>query len=201
MIQQHSAFHRQRRLLLLKRSPTTLPEGATDLDVETSLPGGHIVQVNLGFALTTPIPPGEHDILYVYRVMYKGAVLNYQPHFPMGVESYRVMVPVGLGWARSSDMENAPQATVGDRTFEVLEAKNILNGGRMNLDITDLPQPSLIERAQNIGESKGFQRGILPALAGSVLAGLLGYTLMRRRTSSSNIGGSCLLYTSPSPRD
>ena len=167
----------------------TLPEGATDLDVETSLPGGHIVQVNLGFALTTPIPPGEHDILYVYRVMYKGAVLNYQPHFPMGVESYRVMVPVGLGWARSSDMENAPQATVGDRTFEVLEAKNILTGGRMNLNIIDLPQPSLIERAQNIGESKGFQRGILPALAGSVLAGLLGYTLMRRRTSSSNIGG------------
>ena len=99
------------------------------------------------------------------------------------------MVPVGLGWARSSDMENAPQATVGDRTFEVLEAKNILTGGRMNLNVIDLPQPSLIERAQNIGESKGFQRGILPALAGSVLAGLLGYTLIRRRTSSSNIGG------------
>lgn len=166
----------------------TLPDGATDLDVETSLPGGHIIQVNLGFALTTPIPPGEHDILYVYRVMYSGSILNYQPHFPMGSESYRIMLPLGLGSASSSDMENVPQATVGDRTFEVLEAKNIPADGRVNINITDLPQPSLIERAQNIVESESFQRGMLPALAGLVLAGLLGYTLMRRRASS-NIGG------------
>lgn len=166
----------------------TLPEGATDLDVETALPGGHIVQVNLGFALTTPIPPGEHDILYVYRAPYKGSILNYQPHFPMGVKSYRIMLPVGLAWTDSSDMSNAPQATVGDRTFGVSEAKNIPADGRVNLNITDLPQPSLMERAQNVGESDSFQRGILPALAGLVLSGLLGYTLVRRRTSSGNIG-------------
>ena len=166
----------------------TLPEGATDLDVETSLPGGHIVQVNLGFALTTPIPPGEHDILYVYRAPYKGSFLNYQPHFPMGVESYRIMLPVGLAWADSSDMSNAPQATVGGRTFGVLEAKNIPADGRVNLNVTDLPQPSLMERALNVGESDSFQRGILPALAGLVLSGLLGYTLVRRRESSRAIG-------------
>ena len=178
-------FHTSEPMNLIR---FTLPEGATDLDVETSLPGGHIVQVNLGFALTTPIPPGEHDILYVYRVPYNGSILNYQPHFPMGVESYRIMVPAGLAWADSSDMSNASQATVGDRTFGVLEAKNIPTSGRVNLSITDLPQPSLMQRAQNVGESRSFQRGMLPAFAGLVLSGLLGYTLVRRRASFAKIG-------------
>ncbi len=162
----------------------TLPAGATDLDVETSLPGGHILQVNLGFALTTPIPPGEHDILYVYRAPYDGSTLEYEPHFPMGVESYRVMLPDGLARAKSSDMLLADSATIGDRTFVMLESANVEVGGRVNFTMTGLPQPSLMQRAEKVGRSDGFQRGVLPGLAGLVFVGLVGFTLVRRRRAS-----------------
>ena len=162
----------------------TLPEGATDLDVETSLPGGHILQVNLGFALTTPIPPGEHDILYVYRAPYNGSTLEYEPHFPMGVEAYRVMLPVGLARAESTDMQELAPATIGDRTFVMLESKNVPIGERVNFTMRGLPQPSLVQRAQKLGTSDGFKRGVLPGLAGLVLMGLLGFTLVRRRRAS-----------------
>ena len=161
----------------------TLPEGATDLDVETSLPGGHILQVNLGFALTTPIPPGEHDILYVYRAPYHGSTLAYEPHFPMGVAAYRVMIPEGLARAVSPEMFEETSATVGDRTFVMLESENIPVDGRLRFAITGLPQPSLMQRVERIGKSDGFQRGVLPGLAGLVLVGLLGFTLVRRRRS------------------
>jgi hypothetical protein len=162
----------------------TLPAGATDLDVETSLPGGHILQVNLGFALTTPIPPGEHDILYVYRAPYDGSSLEYEPHFPMGVESYRVMLPDGLARAESMGMQLADSATIGDRTFVMLESENVEVGGRVNFTMTGLPQPSLMQRAEKVAKSDGFQRGVLPGLAGLVFVGLVGFTLVRRRRAS-----------------
>jgi hypothetical protein len=162
----------------------TLPAGATDLDVETSLPGGHILQVNLGFALTTPIPPGEHDILYVYRAPYDGSSLEYEPHFPMGVESYRVMLPDGLARAESMGMQLADSATIGDRTFVMLESENVEVGGRVNFTMTGLPQPSLMQRAEKVTKSDGFQRGVLPGLAGLVFVGLVGFTLVRRRRAS-----------------
>ncbi len=162
----------------------TLPAGATDLDVETSLPGGHILQVNLGFALTTPIPPGEHDILYVYRAPYDGSSLEYEPHFPMGVESYRVMLPDGLARAESMGMQLADSATIGDRTFVILESENVEVGGRVNFTMTGLPQPSLMQRAEKVAKSDGFQRGVLPGLAGLVFVGLVGFTLVRRRRAS-----------------
>ena len=47
----------------------SLPRGAEDLDVQAFLEGGHLVQVDRGFALTTPVPPGVHDILFTYRVI------------------------------------------------------------------------------------------------------------------------------------
>ena len=164
----------------------TLPEGATDLDVVTSLPGGHILQVNLGFALTTPIPPGEHDILYVYRAPYHGSTLAYEPHFPMGVEAYRVMLPEGLARAVSPEMRETTSATVGDRTFVVLESENIPAGERVRFVMTGLPQPSLVQRAEKVGRSDGFQRGVLPTLAGLVFVTLLGLTLVRRRRASTD---------------
>ena len=68
----------------------SLPDGAADLDVEASLPGGHVLQVDRGFALTMPVPPGEHDILFVYRVPYESSTKQYTPNFPMGTDSYRV---------------------------------------------------------------------------------------------------------------
>ena len=162
----------------------TLPAGATNLDVETSLPGGHILQVNLGFALTTPIPPGEHDILYVYRVPYDGSTLDYEPHFPMGVESYRVMLPDGLARAESEDLRLAAPATLGHRTFVMLESENVEADGRVSFTMTDLPQPSLMQRVEKAGRSDGFQRGVLPGLTGLVFVGLVGFTLVRRRRAS-----------------
>jgi hypothetical protein len=165
----------------------TLPDGATDLDVETSLPGGHILQVNLGFALTTPIPPGEHDILSVYRAPYNGSSLAYEPRFPMGVEAYRIMLPVGLARAESADMLELATATIGDRTFLMMESKKVAVGERVHFTITGLPQPSLVQRAQKLGTSDGFKRGVLPALAGLVLVGLIGFTIARRRRASAAI--------------
>ena len=86
-------------------------------------------------------------------------------------------------------MQELAPATVGDRTFVMLEARDVPVGERVNFTMLGLPQPSLVQRAQNLGASDGFKRGVLPSLAGLVLVGLLGFTLVRRRRSAAVAAG------------
>ena len=51
----------------------SLPTTVTDLDVQSSMRGGTILQVDRGFAMTTPVKPGEHEIAYSFRTTYSAA--------------------------------------------------------------------------------------------------------------------------------
>ncbi len=159
----------------------SLPENAADLDVESSLPGGHVLQVDRGFALTMPVPPGDHDILYVYRVPYEGSLKQYTPNFPMGTESYRVLLVKGLAEGSGPGMRVADPVTVGETQYDVLEAGPFAPGMRAALTLSGLPQPTLFERAQTTVRSDGFRRGALPGLVGLVLVGMVAAALLRIR--------------------
>lgn len=159
----------------------SLPEGAADLEVEASLPGGHILQVDRGFAITVPVPPGDHDILYVYRVPYESDIKQYTPNFPMGAESFRVMVVKGLAEGSGPGMRNADDIAIGETTYQVLEAGPLAPGMRAAVRLDQLPQPTLLQRADNAVRSDGFRRGALPGAVGLVLVVAVGFVLLRRR--------------------
>lgn len=162
----------------------SLPEGATDLDVEASLPGGHVLQVDRGFALTVPVPPGDHDILFVYRVPYESSSKQFTPNFPMGTEAYRVMIIKGLADGSGPAMRNADDIAIGDTEYQVLEAGPLAPGQRAAVMLSELPQPTLLERADNTVRSDGFRRGALPGLLGVVLVVAVGTVLLRRRSGA-----------------
>ena len=161
----------------------SLPENAADLDVEASLPGGHVLQVDRGFALTMPVPPGEHDILYLYRVPYEGSAKQYTPNFPMGTESFRVMIANGLAQGSGPGMRDAGPITIGDTRYTVLESGPLPPGMRAALTLSGLPEPTLLERAASFVRSDGFRRGALPGLVGVAFVALVGVVLLRRRPS------------------
>ena len=161
----------------------SLPDGAADLDVESSLPGGHVLQVDRGFALTMPVPPGDHDILFVYRVPYEESTKQFTPNFPMGTESYRVMVVKGVAESSGPGMRSVDDIAIGDTEYVVLEAGPLAPGQRAALMLSSLPQPTLLERADNTVRSDGFRRGVLPGGVGLVLVVLVGVILLRRRFS------------------
>ncbi|MDE2801560.1 MAG: hypothetical protein OXK21_01590 [Chloroflexota bacterium] len=159
----------------------SLPEGASDLEVEASLPGGHVLQVDRGFALTMPVPPGDHDILYVYRVPYEESFKQYTPNFPMGAETFRVMVIEGVAESSGPGMRVADNVTIGETEYRVLEAGPLPPGQRAAVMLSDLPQPTLLQRAENAVRSDGFRRGALPGALGVVLVVAVGVVLLRRR--------------------
>ena len=159
----------------------SLPEGASALDVEAAVPGGHVLQVDRGFALTIPVPPGDHDILYVYRVPYDGSIKQYTPNFPMGAGSFRVMLANGLAQGSGPGMRAVDDVTIGETTYQVLEAGPLAPGQRAAVRLSGLPQPTLLERAENAVRSDGFRRGALPGALGVVLVLAVGVVLLRRR--------------------
>lgn len=158
----------------------SLPDGATDLEVEASLPGGHVLQVDRGFALTMPVPPGDHDILYVYRVPYEESFKQYTPNFPMGAETFRVLVIRGVAEGSGPGMRNVDDVAVGGTVYQVLEAGPLAPGQRSAVMLTELPQPTLLQRAENTVRSDGFRRGALPGALGAALLAALGAVLLRR---------------------
>jgi hypothetical protein len=163
----------------------SLPPGAADLDVQTFLEGGHLVQVDRGFALTTPVPPGRHDILFTYRSPYRGRSWALDQGFPFGAAVFRLMVVEGLaGRANAPGLTELGPVAVGTVRYTLWEARGLARGGRLSLELMGLPQPSLWRRLQERLAGDAFQRGFAPAVAGAVLLGILGYAVFRSRLAS-----------------
>ena len=46
----------------------SLPENFENLSVDSDLPPGNVMQIPTGFALSNPVPPGQHQILFSYSM-------------------------------------------------------------------------------------------------------------------------------------
>ena len=49
----------------------SLPRGALNLDIQSELPVGQAIQVDRGFGLTSPVPPGVFGIAFTYTAPYE----------------------------------------------------------------------------------------------------------------------------------
>ena len=98
----------------------------------------------------------------------------------MGAETFRVMVIRGVAEGSGPGMRNADDATVGGTEYQVLEAGPLAPGQRAAVMLSELPQPTLLQRAENAVRSDGFRRGALPGALGLALAAAVGAVLLRQ---------------------
>ena len=159
----------------------SLPANAYDLSVQAFLEGGHIVQVDRGFALTAPVPPGKHDLLFAYHAPYEGGNWAFQQNFPFGAEVFRVMVAEGLGTLSAPLLKEQDTVKVGSIRYQVLHARDIVRGDRVSLDLGDLPRPPAWQRLNETLSKGTHQRSALLILVTFGLLILLGLALFRRR--------------------
>ncbi len=158
------------------------PEGATDLEVSSDLPGGRIISVGVGFALTAPVSPGPHRVTYSYRLPYGGSQAKFDHSLPMGSKAFRLLVKEGLGEVRvPGNLSVQPSASAESTTYSVWGSGPLSEGTRLLLEIDGLPQPSLLRRmGDSLADGEYLTIGI-PAAVGLVLAGLLLYALILAR--------------------
>ena len=134
----------------------SLPLSAGEVDVQSNLRGGSILQIDRGFAMTTPIPPGSYEIAYTYQAAYEGGKLSYTQSFPFGADTFRLLLLSGLGSVSGNDLEETEPAMLGDQDYIQLEAKDMDVGARVDLEFSGLPQPPLWKRWQKSASQEGF---------------------------------------------
>lgn len=157
----------------------SLPPGAADLDVQSSLRGGSVVPVDRGFAITTPLPPGNHDILFSYAIPYSGGTLTYERTFPFGTAKFELLMGEAGGLVTSAGLEQSSAVVIEEKRYSRLVGNNIVPGTRVELTLSGMPQPSLLRRVIQPFQSGAVATVGVPVLAGVVLALLLAYAYWR----------------------
>ncbi|MCH9018098.1 MAG: carboxypeptidase regulatory-like domain-containing protein, partial [Chloroflexi bacterium] len=73
-----------------------LPPQPAELNVQSDLPGGDVVSIGTGFALTSPIIPGAHSIDFSYTFPYDAETLSYRQSLVQGASVFQVLVPENI---------------------------------------------------------------------------------------------------------
>ena len=169
-----------------------LPAGAYNLDVRSDLVGGEVLEVDLGFALTTPVPPtrGEpHEFEFVYRLDYDGAAVDLSRTMRFGAASFRFVTPVDVARPASARLEDLGAAEFDGRLLRLLEGEDIAPGERIEMTLSGLPTPSLLARLRRQAGDVYLQF-VVPGAMALAMLGLLGYALARRPRASAHEGAS-----------
>jgi len=166
-----------------------LPAEAFNLDVRSDLVGGQILQVDRGFALTTPIPPSTdtpYHVEFVYRVPYEGQTLDISRTLRFGAETIRVVVPVSVALGSSSGLDNLGIAPFEGQEIQLLEAFDISPGTPLDLQLDGLPKPPFLARfVRNL--SDWYLVVGVPAVVGLTLLIAVIIGMRRRSTVASQL--------------
>ena len=95
-----------------------LPPDADNLTVDTGLIGADVLQVDRGFAVVAPVPPGEHEVMYAYSFPYDGEELDLTKSLLYGAAGLRILVPEEVGGL--SGAGEIERVTIGERPYRVL---------------------------------------------------------------------------------
>ena len=162
----------------------SLPPGAVDLDVGSNLSPGQLLQVDLGFAVNSPIPPGRHEVTFAYSAPYHGGTLDFAQAFPFGADVYRVLVLQGLANVSGDGLMEMAPLSFDESVYQQLEARDLDAGARIELRFTGLSQPSLWQRFSDALSGDSFVVAALPAAFALGLVALIGYAFLTRGARS-----------------
>ena len=148
----------------------SLPEDVIDLDVQSSLRGGQILQVGLGFAITTPIPPGKHELAYTFTSPYTNGNFSFQQSLPIGANSFKILIPRNIGLVTADGLTTMQDITLGDKEYNGKEISNLLAGTKVDVLFYNLPQPSLLQKIQKGLKSGSLSKWLAPTAMATILA-------------------------------
>ena len=160
-----------------------LPPDADNLTVDTGLIGADVLQVDRGFAVVAPVPPGEHEVMYAYSFPYDGEELDLTKSLLYGAAGLRILVPEEVGGL--SGAGEIERVTIGERPYRVLTGSDLPRGAKVPYRLVSLPQATIGDRAL---QGLDWVRPEYAAVVGLglVMASLIAYALVRRTPTESS---------------
>ena len=160
-----------------------LPAGFTDLAVESELPPGNILEIDTGFAMTNPIPPGTSAILVSYIIPYEGDGFDFNLKLPYGADQVRMLLPEDAGVIKAAQLGSLESVVVADNVFNSLEGINFVVDDQISVSFTGLPQPTALQSLSDFFEGRTYVI-IIIWVVGIALLAILGYALYSSRQNS-----------------
>ena len=157
-----------------------LPPNAADLNVESDLRGGDIIAIPTGFALTAPVPPGDHSIIFSYTFPYEGSGLSYRQSLVQGAGIFQVLVPERLTGVSVSALAPVLPVNIQGTSYRAWEGRDIPPGRGLELALTGLPEPGVWTRFGSSVTDGTFWQIAIPSAVGATLAALLLWGLVQR---------------------
>ena len=167
-----------------------LPTGFQQLTVESDLPSGNVMEIDTGFAISNPVPPGEYSMVISYSASFADGVFEYPFRLPFGAENVTVLIPEGSGEVTGLGLTRADTAVIGDARYVQYEGSNYERRAELGLRITGLPRPNVTSQ---FFEFLGSDEARIAIVASVVIAmlGIVAYVvvLSRRQARTFAAGG------------
>ncbi len=157
-----------------------LPDGFSDLSVESELPAGNILQINTGFAMTNPIPPGEAAILMSYIIGYSGDGFDFTLKLPYGLDQVRLLLPDGGGTISGEGLGQIESVVVAENVFNSVEGNDYPAGSELVITFSGMPQPTPLQSVSDFFQGRTYVIVII-WIVGIALLGILGYAMYSSR--------------------
>ena len=128
-----------------------LPPNAANVTVQSDLRGGEVISVGTGFALTAPVPPGDHSVDLAYTFAYEGDSVAFRNSLPQGAGIFQILVPSQWDDVDISGIESREPVGIQDEIYRAWEGRDIPPGPGVDLELGSLPQPGVLgPRGRNI---------------------------------------------------
>jgi len=163
-----------------------LPVGAQGLQVDTALPGADFIQVDQGFALLASVPPGEHEVMYIYRFPYSGTEAEFTKSLRYGADLLRVLAPEEVLSLSGSELGVVETVTIGDRQYRLLQAAGFARGAQVSVRLTELPETESVQRPEWVATppGEGLNRirfeYVAPVALGMFIVAIMGFAVWRQ---------------------
>lgn len=142
----------------------SLPEGAYNLVIDSSLVTAEIFQVDKGFGLSASLPPGEHNIFFSYDMPYESNTYEISKNLRYGADILRIVSAVDLVGLGNTSHGNFEETLIGDRKYNVLEVSDIKKGENLLVTIKGLSTPSTAQRFSSTFKSIRWELAVPVAL-------------------------------------
>ena len=103
------------------------------------------MQIPTGFALSNPVPPGQHQILYSYSMPRNTTALNYNVRLPFGAKKFKLLAPEKTE-INNNEILTKEATKVDEKKYEVLSGDDIKKGDILNIEINKIATPSIFSK-------------------------------------------------------
>jgi hypothetical protein len=153
----------------------SLPSGTTEFNLQSDLVGGEIIPMGTGFAMTSPMSPGDHAISYSYKFPYTGDRVSFRQNLLQGANLYQVLIPKDASQPQMQGLTQMPDIDIEGTVYAVWEERNRSPKDGLDLHLVDLPTMGILDLIISRLSKPEFGYKAIPISVSAILVLIIGY--------------------------